>query len=186
MGKWDDAIRLTERAFELDRLSLTGFTNLAASYVNAGRLDEARALCSRALELQPDYPIGYYVRRLVQLRGDVEEARADFAKDTELSGDGEWGRLQSEALVQHAAGNDQASGKAAEEIEARFGAEDPLTCARLRAWRGEADAAFAWLDKALAAHDPYLASIKADNSPTSLHADPRWNALLKKIGLPTD
>jgi hypothetical protein len=57
---------------------------------------------------------------------------------------------------------------------------------RDRAWRGEADAAFAWPDKALAARDPTLASLKADRLPSSLRADPRWNALLRKIGLPTD
>ena len=71
-------------------------------------------------------------------------------------------------------------------LEARFGAGDPSACAQLRAWRGETATAFTWLEKALAARDPYMASLKSDLYLTSLHADPRWNALLKKIGLPTD
>jgi len=56
----------------------------------------------------------------------------------------------------------------------------------IRAWRGEANAAFAWLDKSLAVRDPSLTSIKTDFLLNSLHPDPRWNALLMKIGLPTD
>ena len=69
---------------------------------------------------------------------------------------------------------------------AALGAGDPSGCATLRAWRGEKDLAFAWLEKSLDAHDPALAQIKTDVQMASLHADPRWNALLKKIGLPTD
>jgi aminoglycoside phosphotransferase (APT) family kinase protein len=75
---------------------------------------------------------------------------------------------------------------ATEEFEKRFGAEDPSTCAQMRAWRGEADLAFAWFDRALAVRDPYLASIKMDPLLSSLHGDPRWKPLLAKIGLPVD
>ena len=46
--------------------------------------------------------------------------------------------------------------------------------------------AFARLDKALAARAPFLSEVKTDALLTPLHADPRWNALLEKIGLPTD
>ena len=58
--------------------------------------------------------------------------------------------------------------------------------AEIRAWRGESDAAFTWLDKALTARDPVLSGIKLDAYLQTLHADPRWKAVLKKIGLPTD
>jgi hypothetical protein len=88
--------------------------------------------------------------------------------------------------VEHLAGDDRASSAATEEFETRFGAGDPSACAQVRAWRGETATAFTWLEKALAARDPYMASLKSDLYLTSLHADPRWNALLKKIGLPAD
>jgi len=68
----------------------------------------------------------------------------------------------------------------------RASSRDPLVAAEIRAWRGESDAAFAWLDKALAARDPVLSGIKLDAYLQTLHADPRWKAVLKKIGLPTD
>jgi len=103
-----------------------------------------------------------------------------------LTGWGEAGHLYNEALLTYTAGDEEASAKAAREYERRFGAEDPTGCASLRAWRGEKDLAFGWLEKSLHAHDPALAQIKTDVQMASLHADPRWNALLKKIGLPAD
>ena len=51
-------------------------------------------------------------------------------------------------------------------------------------WCGETDLAFAWLGKALAERDFIMAYLKMDLHLTRLHADSRWNALFKKIGLP--
>jgi hypothetical protein len=89
-------------------------------------------------------------------------------------------------MVEYSAGNAAASQRAAEEFEKRFGGEDPASCAEIRSWRGDTDAAFAWLDKSLAVRDPSLAQLKLSPSYSRLHGDPRWNELLKKVGLPTD
>src|SRR5262249_33492631 len=124
---------------------------------------------------------------IIQLqRGKAEEARSQFARFNKLEGLGEWFRVLTDAMVEHTAGDAPASKRATDEFEKKFGAGDPFSSAQLRAWRGETDAAFAWLDKALAAHDPLLAQIKTDVYMGSLHADPRWNALLARIGLPPD
>jgi Tfp pilus assembly protein PilF len=187
LGRLDKAISLGERRRVMDPLAGAGTTNLAFFYTQAGRLDEAEVLCRGALELRPDNALVYGLLAPVHLiRGRPEEAKASYARYVELSGEGDHGRLWTDAVVEHTAGNQEASRKAVEEFESRFGREDPATCAEIRAWRGEADAAFAWLDKALAARDPYLAQLKTDIYVTSLHSDPRWDALLRKIGLPTD
>ena len=51
------------------------------------------------------------------------------------------------------------------------------------AFRGEADRAFEWLDKAVEQHDPDLGSIFADPMFANLHADPRWLPFLRKLGM---
>jgi len=51
-------------------------------------------------------------------------------------------------------------------------------------YRGAADEAFAWLDRALAARDATLTSIKADPLFKMLRTDPRYAALLQRVGLP--
>ena len=50
------------------------------------------------------------------------------------------------------------------------------------AFRGEADRAFEWLDKAVAYHDPGLAEIAVEPLFANLHEDPRWLPFLRKIG----
>ena len=76
--------------------------------------------------------------------------------------------------------------RAPDRPERRLGADDPRTGAEIRAWRGEADAAFAWLGTAVARRDPLMSGLETDFLMSSLESDPRWNALLVKIGLPTD
>ena len=48
---------------------------------------------------------------------------------------------------------------------------------------GEKERAFAWLEKAYQQHDPALAQLKVDPSVDNLRSDPRYPALLKKLGL---
>jgi TPR repeat protein len=57
--------------------------------------------------------------------------------------------------------------------------------AGVSAWFGNVDQAFAWYDKAVAARESSASQILGDRSLDALHRDPRWNALLKQINLPT-
>ena len=56
--------------------------------------------------------------------------------------------------------------------------------AEVHAYRGEVDQAFAWLDRAYQNHDSDLVYLKPAPLLSRLHDDPRWGALLEKIGLP--
>ena len=49
---------------------------------------------------------------------------------------------------------------------------------------GNLDQAFAWLDKAFAERTPWLTYIKTDPAFDSLHSDPRFADLLRRVGLP--
>jgi Flp pilus assembly protein TadD len=187
IGKLNEAISLQERACEADPLSAIGHSNLGSYYLLAGRLDEAEAQSRKGIELRAEDAVSYMsLGTIFLLRGRAEEARPYFAKLFELANPGESGRLWIEAIVERSAGNAAASQRAAEEFEKRFGGEDPASCAEIRSWRGDTDAAFAWLDKSLAVRDPSLAQLKLSPSYSRLHGDPRWNELLKKVGLPTD
>ena len=48
---------------------------------------------------------------------------------------------------------------------------------------GENDVAFKWLEKSYEHHEESLCSIRVDTKWKPLRSDPRFNALLKKIGL---
>jgi hypothetical protein len=62
----------------------------------------------------------------------------------------------------------------------------PFQIACVYAWRGEADKAFEWLDRALAAQDGGVSEIRLEPLVRSLRRDPRYKALERKIGLPVD
>ena len=51
------------------------------------------------------------------------------------------------------------------------------------AFMGEPDKAFEWLEQGFEARHSQIGTIKGDPFLVSLHGDPRWTALLRKIGL---
>jgi TolB-like protein len=60
----------------------------------------------------------------------------------------------------------------------------PYAIALVYAGLGETDAAFAWLDRAVEAHDVHLAMLPTDSKWDALRGDARFAAVLRKCGLP--
>jgi hypothetical protein len=58
-------------------------------------------------------------------------------------------------------------------------------CSAIYAFRNQTDEAFRWLDRAYAQRDASLMATKVEPLLKSLHNDPRYAALLKKLHLPT-
>lgn len=52
------------------------------------------------------------------------------------------------------------------------------------AYRGEADKAFMWLDRAYQARDPGLSGIKRSVFLQRVQKDPRFGAMVRKLKLP--
>ena len=59
----------------------------------------------------------------------------------------------------------------------------PFLVARQLARIQQTDLALDWLERAFAVRDPDLASIRVEPALDSLHNDPRYQDLLKKVGL---
>jgi hypothetical protein len=57
--------------------------------------------------------------------------------------------------------------------------------AQVYAFRNQSDKAFEWLDRAYAQRDTGLVETKVNPLLKSLHNDPRFAVLLKKLNLPT-
>jgi hypothetical protein len=60
---------------------------------------------------------------------------------------------------------------------------DRSQIAEVFAGDGDGDAAFEWLERALANRDAGLARLKTNPRFRSLHGDPRWRLALQKAGL---
>ncbi len=70
--------------------------------------------------------------------------------------------------------------------EVRGSAIDPLLVARVYAALGDADAAFEWLEKAYEGRSVGVTWIRDQRLFDPLRPDPRFQDLLRRIGLPED
>jgi serine/threonine-protein kinase len=87
-------------------------------------------------------------------------------------------------MAEHSLGHAQASDEALKKLTADYGFNAAYQIAQAHAWRGDADAAMQWLDRAFAQRDGGLVEVKYDPLLRSLRSDPRYLALLKKMNLP--
>jgi hypothetical protein len=71
------------------------------------------------------------------------------------------------------------------EKERKGEGREETVIARLYAALGEQDQAFGWLQEACERREGELALVKTDPTFRSLHSDPRFVALLRRMGLPS-
>ena len=70
-----------------------------------------------------------------------------------------------------------------EELISKYEKEMAVNIAYILAYRGEADRAFEWLDKAVKYKDGGLSQIAVDPLFANLRGDPRWLPFLRKHGM---
>jgi tetratricopeptide (TPR) repeat protein len=178
LGRADESIALARRAVALDPLSKPANVVLGDCCMRAGRLDDAVVSLQFALDLAPNAGITHYILSCTRLlQGRAAEA-LDEAEREPIP----YLRLLCIALVQHTLGDAAASDAALRRLTKEFGDAVAFQIAAAHAWRGEIDAAFAWLDRAYAAHDPGLGESVSYPLLHALHGDPRWHALMRRVG----
>jgi len=178
LGRLDTASALDEYANARDPVNPPGHANLGTTYLYAGRLDEALESYRTALSLSPDAgSVQYGIGVAFLLKGDPAAALAAMQKESS-----EVWRTIGLPMVWHALGKNAESDAALAELIRMYGKESAYNVAYVLAYRGEADRAFEWLDKAAAYHDPGLATIVVNPLFANIHQDPRWLPFLRKLG----
>jgi tetratricopeptide (TPR) repeat protein len=179
LGRLDEAVELLRRAVALDPLSAQGYRSLAAWCIRADLLDEAQAAARMALELNPQGGLTRCWLGLIELaQGRLEEALLTMRSERH-----ETFRLLGVALDQHARGRAAESEAALQELIEKNAAGGAYQIAEGYAFRGEANPAFEWLERAYAQRDPGLSTVKVSPLLKNLHSDPRWQPFLEKMGL---
>ena len=178
LGRLDQAIALAEYTADRDPVSPVHNGNLGLNYLFAGRLDEAIASLRTTLTLSPGY-IGaqYLIGMALLLKGEPESALAAMQKEAD-----EGWRLIGRVSAHHLLGQAAASDTALVKLIEKFEKEWAYNIAYVLAFRGEADRAFEWLNKAVAYKDPGLAYIAVDLRFANIQSDPRWLPFLESIG----
>jgi len=178
LGRVDEAVPAYEYVVARDPVNVESRAGLGLSYIIAGRLDEAVASLRTLVTLSPDVPwvhFGFGVA--LYWNGEPEAALAAMHQESSPVR-----RLIGLALVYHALGQAVESDAALAELIEKYEQRDAYHIASVLAFRGEADRAFEWLDKAVEQSDPGLGAIAVTKLFANIHDDPRWLPFLESIG----
>ena len=178
-GHFAEAIELGRRAVDLDPLNASTHAHLALFFGWAGQYDEAVAAVKRGIALAPAATEWHaYLARFELLRGRTDEAAA--AAEAEVS---ERYRQFMRAFVLIARKDRAAADRLIKDVIDKYADREAGYIAEYYAWAGERDLAFIWLERAREHRETILAWLLGQRTLDSLHADPRWPAFLKQIGL---
>jgi adenylate cyclase len=182
LGQFDSKIRYIRQEVSNDPLDASALGELATSLISAGRFDEAIEASEKLVRLASDTACSQrtYGESLL-LAGRTREALAAVERESD-----EENRLFGLALVYWTAGRKAESDAAAAQLEKKFGADNPDEMVAVHAWRGETDAAFAWMDRSYrrgGVPGSRMPLITVDPLLRSLRGDPRFAAMLTKLKL---
>jgi len=177
-GSFEQSLRLSKLAIELDPLNPEPHLNYGKILFWAGHLEKAGDMLERALELSPDMTSAHLTLSWVWLlQGKLDEALTE-AKMEKLAGYRNCGLV----IVYHAMGRKQESDHALEDLIAN-GEYWGFQIACVYAYREEHDKAFEWLERSVTLRDSGIPLSRVHPCLKNLHSDPRWPVFLKKIGL---
>ena len=178
LGRLDQSTALDLYLVAHDPANPVGHNNLGTVYYLAGHWDQSIASLRTALALSPGFSGAHETLALALLfKGDTAGALLEMQAEADESI-----RLEGLVPVLHALGRKSESDAALATLIAKYGKDQAFFIATALAYRGEADRAFEWLDKARANHDPYLYTITVEPMLAKLHTDSRWLPLLRKLG----
>jgi tetratricopeptide (TPR) repeat protein len=151
----------------------------------ARRYDQSVEELQKALAMDPEFLGARLVLWWAQVaKGAFEDAIADIRKEVQRAGSGTVKKLML-AYACAASGKQEEANGILWEVEAKLAAEDrlallstfPLTAL------GEKDRAFQQLERAYEHREPGLMFLKVAPWLDPLRSDPRYAALLEKLGL---
>jgi tetratricopeptide (TPR) repeat protein len=179
-GRGAESIAGMQRAVDLDPVSPIMRTDLGWAYYLAGQEAEPLEQYRTALDLDPDFlEARDRLWRYYQQRGMLDEAIAEWGKaDAQVAG-------RSSSAAVESAYKTGGYNKAVRQILAyeENARETPYDMAVFYALAGEQQRALDALEKSFRTRDPGLIYAKVDPLLQSLHSDPRYQDLLRRMGL---
>jgi TolB-like protein/tetratricopeptide (TPR) repeat protein/predicted Ser/Thr protein kinase len=185
-GRSDEAISEMKLAQELDPRSLIINANLSWVLYLAARYDEAVAQAQRTVAMDSSFAVAHgYLGQVYLAQRDYAKALQELQQALALSG--------NETSFKAELGNAYAvAGKKPEALEIlrdllqMYSRQyvSPYTIALVYVGLDQRDEAFQWLDKAYQERSVRLINIAVHPRFASLHSDPRFVALVQRIGLP--
>ncbi len=184
MERPSESLTAIKRAQELDplRMPLRGEEGTALYF--ARRYDEAIQHLQSVLKVEPDEVVGLsYLGYSYAAKGMYREAIETYQKTISLTGES----TSTLCYLAYALARSGKRSEAAAILDKLKSTKDyvsPVELAVLYAGLGDKEAALASLERALAAHDLQMQSLVVDPHFDSLRGEPRFQELIRKVGLP--
>jgi TolB-like protein/Flp pilus assembly protein TadD len=185
LGRNDDAMAETKRAQELDPLSLIINLRVGKVFLDMRQFDRAIDQFKKTRDLDPNFPWAYlYLGNSYERQGEFDRAITAYNRAITLAG----GDLEVLADLGHAYAK---TGRKSDALEVlakllRYSKQgNSVSCEIALVYNGLGDKknTFQWLERALQERNNGCASLKVDPAWNNLRSDPRFIALLKKMGL---
>lgn len=185
MGRPDEAIAEWVTNSQIDPLSLSAVAAIGWEQYWAGRYDSAIDNARKVLTVNPnDYDAHLCLGLALEQKRQFPDAIVELQRAVDLSNDQMW-----MAFVAHAkalAGDKAGAHKILADLEAlsRSTYVSPYLFALVYPDLGEKERAFFWLEKCYQGREHDLVFSKVWPMFNSLHSDPRYQELMKRVGLP--
>ena len=179
-GRLDEALRSIERARSLEPLSLIINARVANMFAYQKRLAEAESAGRKALQIDPSFAVA----RAQLARALVAHGRAGEALTVLPPAGAMLGSMDAgiRGVVFAASGQPDRARQEIRSLTSRaYFASDAV--AVIYAALGETDPAIQWLERSEAARDISVVFIKVEPLFDSLRGDPRFKAILARMGL---
>jgi TolB-like protein/Tfp pilus assembly protein PilF len=185
-GDFDVAIEFAERAYRVDPFNKGVLMNRAWQYHQAGDPHRALNHATQIAEAEPGFWGGHWVRgHALRELGRLTEACASLRVAVDLPG-GHTLPLESYGHCVAVAGDEVRARATLDELDALAAQNyvSPYRRATVLAGLGEADAMFAALEAAREARSRSLAWLAVAREYAAWRESPRFQALLRAIGIP--
>jgi len=181
-----EAIREMERARDLDPLSLIVNTLVGFAYSNARQYDRAIEEYEKVIQLDPQFaPAHYFLGGALTNVRQYDQAIAHLHKARDLT---HGASLMSAGLARGyaLAGRREQAQQSLRELQLRgmHHYVSPYGLAQVYAALGDESGALDMLDRAVNEHAFEVLFLRVDRSFDSLHENPRFEELLKRVGFP--
>jgi tetratricopeptide (TPR) repeat protein len=184
LRRYDEAVAARRRARDLDPLSASRTADGGYPLYYAGRYDEAIRYYRTALELDQNFFWSYVWIGQAQIEKRMyAEAIVEIQRALGMSGDNT--RVLATLGYAYAVAGGARAQQVLAELQARSKRSyvSPYFLALIHAGRDEKASALDSLEKALQERQPYLILLDVEPVFSNLRAEPRFLALLQRIGL---
>jgi tetratricopeptide (TPR) repeat protein len=186
MGRHEESIAEIKRAQELDPLSLVINTVVGEVYYYARQYDQAIEASQRTIEMDPSFVVAHsFLAFAYAQKAMYDEAIAEARKAMELSGEGIPLFVALLGTIYSYSGKRDEAEKVLDQLHelSKQRYVSPFYIASIYVGIGQKDQAFEWFEKGYDEHDHAMETLKVDPMLDNVRSDPRFKALLKKMGL---